>query len=82
MNFFVLRPLKCLNITNFCYLGAKLRQPDDDLRIKVITTFKKRSRKWLTHDLSNIEWNKVMKNQPIWGIPRGLASDNQPGGSF
>ena len=39
MNFFVLRPLKCLNITNFCYLGAKSRQPDDDLRFKVITIF-------------------------------------------
>ena len=23
-----------------------------------------------------------MKNQPIWGIPRGLAYDNPPGGSF
>ena len=42
--------------------------------------FKKKSLKWLTQGLSNIESNKVMKNQPIWGIPRGLASDNQPGG--
>ena len=33
-----------------------------------------------TQDLSNIERNKVMKNQPIWIIPRGLAYNNQPGG--
>ena len=42
--------------------------------------FKKKSQKWPTQDLSNIERNKVMKNQPIWGIPRGLAYDNLPGG--
>ena len=30
--------------------------------------FKKKSQKWPTQDLSNIERNKVMKNQPIKGI--------------
>ena len=41
---------------------------------------KKKSQKWPTQDLSNIERNKVMKNQSIWSIPRGLAYNNQPGG--
>ena len=50
--------------------------------VKFFGFFKKKSQKWPTQDLSNIERNKVMKNQPIWGIPRGLASDNQPGGVF
>ena len=31
--------------------------------------FKKQSQKWPTRDVSNIERNKVIKNQPIWGIP-------------
>ena len=31
--------------------------------------FKKKYQKWPTQDLSNIERNKFMKNQPIWGIP-------------
>ena len=31
--------------------------------------FKNKFQKWPTQDLSNIERNKVMKNQPIWGIP-------------
>jgi len=48
--------------------------------VKFFGNFKKKSQKWPTQDLSNIERNKVMKNQPICGIPRGLASDNQPGG--
>ena len=48
--------------------------------VKFFGFFKKKSQKWPTQDLSNIEMNKVMKNQPIWGIPQGLASDNQPGG--
>ena len=48
--------------------------------VKFFGFFKKKSQKWRTQDLSNIERNKVMKNQPIWGIPRGLAYDNQPGG--
>ena len=48
--------------------------------VKSFGNFKKKSQKWPTQDLSSIERNKVMKNQPIWGIPRGLAYDNQPGG--
>merc|ERR1712079_651596 len=44
--------------------------------------FNKKSQKWPTQDLSNIERNKVMKNQPIWGIPQGFVYDNQPVGSF
>ena len=50
--------------------------------VKFIGIFKKKSQKWPTQDLSNIERNKVMKNQPIRGIPRGLAYNNQPGGSI
>ena len=42
----------------------------------------KKSQKWPTQDLSNIGRSKVIKNQPVWGISRGLAYDNQPGGSF
>ena len=48
--------------------------------VKFFGNFKKKSQKWPTQDLSNIERNKVMKNQPIQGIPRGLAYNNQPGG--
>ena len=36
---------------------------------KSFGNFKKKSQKLPTQDLSNIERNKVMKNQPIWGIP-------------
>ena len=50
--------------------------------VKFFGSFKKKSQKWPTQDLSNIERNKVMKNQPIWGIPRGLAYNNQSGGIF
>ena len=52
------------------------------VNVKFFEIFKKKSQKWPTQDLSNIERNKVMKNQPIRGIPRGLAYDNQPGGVF
>ena len=48
--------------------------------VKFFGIFKKKSQKWPTQDLSNIERYKVMKNQPIWGIPRGLAYNNQQGG--
>ena len=48
--------------------------------VKFFGNFKKKSQKWPTQDLYNIERNKVMKNQSIRGIPQGLASDNQPGG--
>ena len=41
---------------------------------------KKKSQKWTTQELSNIARNKVMKNQPIQGIPGGLLYDNQSGG--
>ena len=34
----------------------------------------------MAQDLFNIEKNKVLKNHPIWGIPRGLAYNNQQGG--
>ena len=52
------------------------------INVNIFKIFKKKSQKWPTQDLSNIERNKVMKNQPIRGIPRGLAYDNQPGGVF
>ena len=42
--------------------------------------FNKKFQKWPTQDLSNIERNKVMKNQPIQGIPQGLVYDNPSGG--
>ena len=48
--------------------------------VKFFGNFKKKSQKWPTQDVSNIERNKVIKNQPIWGIPRGLAYHNQSGG--
>ena len=48
--------------------------------VKFFGFFKKKSQKWPSQDLSNIERNKVMKNQPIRSIPLGLAYDNQPGG--
>ena len=47
---------------------------------KFFGNFKKKFQKQPTQDLSNIERNKVMKNQPIRGIPRGLAYNKQPGG--
>ena len=37
--------------------------------INFFGNFKKKSQRWPTQDLSNIERNKVMKNQPIQGIP-------------
>ena len=48
--------------------------------VKFFGNFKKKSQKWPTQDLSSIERNKVMKNQPLRGIPRGLAYYNPPGG--
>ena len=48
--------------------------------VKFFGIFKKKPQQWPTQDLSNIERYKVMKNQFIRGIPRGLAYDNQPGG--
>ena len=48
--------------------------------VKFFGNFKKKSQKWPIQDLSNIERNKVMKNQSIRGIPQGLAYNNQPGG--
>ena len=53
---------------------------EKNVDVKFYEIFKKKSQKWPTQDLSNIERNKVMKNQFIRGIPRGLAYDNQPGG--
>ena len=49
---------------------------------KFLGNFKTKSQKWANKDLSNIERNKDMKNQPIWAIPRGLTYNNQPGGFF
>ena len=37
--------------------------------VKFFGIFKKKSQKWPTQDLSNIERNKVKKNQHILGIP-------------
>ena len=37
--------------------------------VRFFGNFKKKSQKWPTQDLYNIERNKVMKNQPIHGIP-------------
>jgi len=48
--------------------------------VKFFGNFKKKSQKWPTQDLSNIDRNKVMKNQPIQGIPQGLVYDNPSGG--
>ena len=48
--------------------------------VKFFGNCKKKSQKWPTQDLSNIERNKVMKNQSIQGIPRWLAYNNQPRG--
>ena len=45
--------------------------------VKFSWNFKKKYQKWPTQDTSNIETNKVMKNQPIQGIPWGLVYDNQ-----
>ena len=38
------------------------------VNVKIFEIFKKKPQKWPTQDLSNIERNKVMKNQPIQGI--------------
>ena len=38
------------------------------INVNIFKIFKKKSQKWPTQDLSNIERNKVMKNQPIRGI--------------
>ena len=45
--------------------------------VKFFGNFKKKSQKWSNKDLSNVERNKVMKNQPIQGIPWGLLYNNQ-----
>ena len=50
--------------------------------INFFGNFKKKSQKCPTQDVSNIERNKVMKNQSIWGIQPQLLSDNQPGGKI
>ena len=52
---------------------------EKNVNVKFLGNIKKRSQNWPTQDLSNIERNKVMKHQPIWGIPQGLAYNNQPG---
>ena len=43
------------------------------VNVKFFGNFKKKSHKWPTQDLSNIERNKVMKNRPTQGIPRRLV---------
>ena len=50
------------------------------VNVKFFGNSKKKSQKWTTQELSNIARNKVMKNQPIQGIPGGLLYDNQSGG--
>ena len=50
------------------------------VNVKFFGNFKKKSQKWHTQDLSNIERNKVMKNQPNQGIPQGLVYNNQSRG--
>ena len=50
--------------------------------VKFFGNFKKNSQKWPTQDLSNIERNKVMKNQLIQGIPHGLVNNNHLGDQF
>ena len=45
--------------------------------VKFFGNFKKKSQKWTTRELFNIARNKVTKNQPIQGIPRGLLYDIQ-----
>ena len=49
-------------------------------RRKIFWKFQKEMPKMAYQELSNIERNKVMKNQPIRCVPRGLAYHNQPGG--
>ena len=39
------------------------------VNVKIFEIFKKKPKKWPTQDLSNIEKNKVMKNQHIPSIP-------------
>jgi len=43
--------------------------PFDFMWKKMVNVFQKEMPKRPTQDLSNIERNKVMKNQPIQGIP-------------
>ena len=50
------------------------------VNIKIFEIFKRKPKKWPTQDLSNVERNKVMKNQPIQGILWRLVHNNQPGG--
>ena len=50
------------------------------LNVKCFGNLNKKSQKWPPQDLSNIERNKVMKNQPIQGILWRLVHNNQPGG--
>ena len=38
------------------------------VNVKIFEIFKKKLQKWPTQDLSNVERNKVMKNQPIQDI--------------
>ena len=56
------------------FVGKKI------INVKIFEIFKKKPQKWPTQDLSNVEMNKVMKNQPIHGILWRLAHINQPGG--
>ena len=39
MNFFDLRPLKCLKIFDFYYVGVELHKSNDNLKVKVIMTY-------------------------------------------
>ena len=39
------------------------------VNLEFFGNFKKKSQKWTTQAISNIARNKVMKNQPIQGIP-------------
>ena len=58
------------------------RVPPLDCMWKKLSTqiFLETSKNNSKNGLSNFERNKVMKNQPIRGIPRGLAYNNQAGG--
>ena len=47
---------------------------------KKISKFSKKFQKWPPQDFSNKARNKVTKNQPIWGIQRGLTYNNRQGG--
>ena len=62
MNFFDPRPLKCLKIADFYYVGVKSRRSDDDLRVKV-TPFDPLGPVWTRGGLQGVnpKFNQIKK---------------------